>query len=67
MRYGEGLRKQLELRAGRSSSFLPGMPHLQFNPSDDEVCVAVLARTDPDEQKSVVLLDENGKAPTPTG
>jgi uncharacterized RmlC-like cupin family protein len=34
-----------------------GMPHLPYNPSADEPCTAVLARTDPNEQESVVLLD----------
>jgi len=32
-----------------------GVPHLPLNPSETETCVAVLARTDPNEQESVVL------------
>ncbi len=32
-----------------------GIPHLPMNCSD-EVCVVVIARTDPKEQESVVLL-----------
>jgi uncharacterized RmlC-like cupin family protein len=63
MRYGEGLRDELEVRAGQFLFIPPGMPHLPFNPSDREPCVAVIARTDPNEQESVVLLDENGRRP----
>ena len=62
MRYGEELREQLEVRAGQFLFIPAGMPHLPYNPSDREPCVAVLARTDPNEQESVVLLDENGRA-----
>jgi uncharacterized RmlC-like cupin family protein len=32
-----------------------GVPHLPLNPSATEPCIAVLARTDPSEQESVVL------------
>jgi uncharacterized RmlC-like cupin family protein len=59
--YGEGLREQLEVRAGQFLFIPAGMPHLPSNPSDREACVAVLARTDPHEQESVVLLDEDGR------
>ena len=34
------------------------MPHLPANASDTEPCSAVLARTDPNEQESVVLCPE---------
>jgi uncharacterized RmlC-like cupin family protein len=34
------------------------MPHLPYNASGTETCVAVIARTDPNEQESVVLLPE---------
>jgi uncharacterized RmlC-like cupin family protein len=34
------------------------MPHLPYNLSQTESCVAVIARTDPKEQESVVLLPE---------
>jgi mannose-6-phosphate isomerase-like protein (cupin superfamily) len=60
MRYGDGLREH-EVRAGQFLFIPAGMPHLPFNPSDDEACVAILARTDPNEQESVVLLDDNGR------
>jgi uncharacterized RmlC-like cupin family protein len=32
------------------------MPHLPYNPSTTEDAVAIIARTDPNEQESVVLL-----------
>ncbi len=35
-----------------------GVPHLPYNPSDTEDAVAVIARTDPNEQESVVLMPE---------
>jgi uncharacterized RmlC-like cupin family protein len=34
------------------------MPHLPYNMSQTEPCTAVIARTDPNEQESVVLLPE---------
>ena len=34
------------------------VPHLPYNPSQTEDVVAVIARTDPNEQESVVLLPE---------
>ncbi len=34
------------------------VPHLPYNPSATEECIAVIARTDPNEQESVVLLPE---------
>lgn len=34
------------------------MPHLPYNPSRTETVTAVIARTDPNEQESVVLLPE---------
>lgn len=61
MHYGEGLREHLEVRAGQFLFIPAGMPHRPYNPSDRETCVAVLARTDPNEQQSVVLLDDQGR------
>jgi uncharacterized RmlC-like cupin family protein len=57
MRYGEDLEDELELTAGDFLYIPPGMPHQPFNASDTKA-TAVLARTDPNEQESVVLLDE---------
>lgn len=58
MWFGEGLREHLEVRAGDYLYIPAGMPHLPYNPSATEVCTAVIARTDPNEQESVVLLPE---------
>ena len=60
MRYGEGLSQELEVASGDFLYIPPGMPHQPFNASD-EPCRAVLARTDPNEQESVVLLDGQGR------
>lgn len=58
MWYGERLEEQLFARAG-DFVYIPGdMPHLPFNLSATESCVAVIARTDPNEQESVILLPE---------
>lgn len=54
MWYGEGLRQHLTVRAGQMLYIPANMPHLPYNPSETEACTAVLARTDPDEQESVV-------------
>ena len=57
MWYGEGLRQYLTMQTGEFLYIPARMPHLPANLSDTEPCVAVLARTDPNEQESVVLLD----------
>ena len=56
--YGEGLRQHLVVRAGEYLYIPAGMPHLPANTHPTEPCVAVLARTDPNEQESVVLLPD---------
>ena len=60
MRYGEGLSQELEVGTGDFLYIPAGMPHQPFN-AGDEPCRAVIARTDPNEQESVVLLDEEGR------
>ncbi len=57
MWYGEGLKQYLVMKPGEFLYIPAGMPHLPANLSDTEDAVAVLARTDPNEQESVVLLD----------
>jgi uncharacterized RmlC-like cupin family protein len=64
MRYGDGLERELELRAGDFLYIPAGMPHLPFNASEEHAS-AILARTDPKEQESVVLLDEHGRRLAP--
>ena len=56
--YGEGLRQHLICRAGEFLYIPAGVPHLPANRSATESCEAVVARTDPNEQESVVLLPE---------
>lgn len=58
MWYGENLDEHLLVKAGEFLYIPAGMPHLPYNASATEPCVAVLARTDPNEQESVVLLPE---------
>ena len=58
MWYGERLKEHLFARAGHFVYIPAGMPHLPYNLSTTESCVAVIARTDPNEQESGVLLPE---------
>ena len=57
MWHGEGLREHLTARAGQLLYIPANTPHLPYNLSDSEPCTAVLARTDPHEQESVVPYD----------
>jgi uncharacterized RmlC-like cupin family protein len=64
MWYGEGLTERLSAKAGDYIYIPAGVPHLPANPSETVPCVGVLARTDPNEQESVVLRpDLDGLAP----
>lgn len=56
--YGDELQHHLVGRAGDFLYIPANMPHLPYNLSATESCVAVIARTDPNEQESVVLLPE---------
>lgn len=55
MWYGEQLDKHLVCAAGDFLHIPAGVPHLPYNRSETEICTAVIARTDPNEQESVVL------------
>jgi len=57
MYYGDGLKEHLVVKAGELLYIPANMPHLPMNTSS-EPCTCVLARTDPNEQESVVLLPE---------
>jgi uncharacterized RmlC-like cupin family protein len=57
MWYGDGLREHVTVRAGDFLYIPANMPHLPYNPSDSVPCIGVIARTDPNEQESVTLLD----------
>ena len=52
--FGERLEQHAVTAAGDLFYISAGVPHLPFN-SSTEPCVAVIARTDPNEQESVVL------------
>jgi uncharacterized RmlC-like cupin family protein len=56
--YGDKLEEHLDVRGGDFVYIPPDMPHLPYNPSETDRFVAVIARTDPNEQESVVLLPE---------
>jgi uncharacterized RmlC-like cupin family protein len=56
--YGAELEQHVTLHPGEFLYIPAGVPHLPYNPSETEPCVAVIARTDPNEQESVVLLPE---------
>ncbi len=61
MWFGHKLEEVVEVGPGDFLYIPAGIPHLPTNPSSSEDCVAVLARTDPNEQESVLLrpdLDE---------
>lgn len=55
MWWGDGLEEHMECSAGDFLYIPAGVPHLPYNASDSEPCTAVIARTDPNEQESVVL------------
>jgi uncharacterized RmlC-like cupin family protein len=54
--YGEKLEHHVIARAGDFLYIPANVPHLPYNLSGTESCVAVIARTDPNDQESVVLL-----------
>lgn len=58
MWYGEGLRQHLLADAGDFVFIPAGVPHAPGNRSRTEPLTAVVARSDPNEQESVVLLPE---------
>jgi uncharacterized RmlC-like cupin family protein len=58
MRYGPNLDQVMRSEAGDFVYIPPGMPHQPYNPTE-QVVRAVIARTDPNEQESVVLLEES--------
>ena len=55
MRYGPNLEHVDTVHAGDFVYIPAGVPHQPFNPTDT-VARALIARTDPNEQESVVLL-----------
>ncbi len=58
MWWGENLQEHMITRTGDFVYIPAGVPHLPANLSQTEPCIAIIARTDPNEQESVVLLPE---------
>ena len=58
MWFGEQLEHKLVARPGDFIYIPNGVPHLVINGSDSEPAVAVLARTDPNEQEDVTALPD---------
>ena len=56
MRHGPNFEHVMAIKAGDLVYIPAGVPHQPYNPSDKPVR-AVIARTDPNEQESVVLID----------
>jgi len=56
--WGDGLAQHGVMRAGDFMYIPPGVPHLPVNRSASQEARAVIARTDPNEQESVVLLPD---------
>jgi len=56
--YGERLEHHAVVKPGDFFYIPADVPHLPYNPSKTEPVVAVIARTDPNEQESVMLLPE---------
>ena len=61
MWYGDQLQEHLTVRSGDFLYIPAGMPHLPYNLSGTEPALGVVARTDPNEQESVLLLPELDK------
>ncbi len=62
--HGADLEHHSVVRPGEFFYIPADVPHLPYNSSASEPCVAVIARTDPNEQESVVLLpDLEGAVP----
>jgi uncharacterized RmlC-like cupin family protein len=56
--HGERLEHHSIVRPGDFFYIPANVPHLPYNPSETEEVVALIARTDPNEQESVVLLPD---------
>jgi len=56
--HGERLEHHTIVRPGDFFYIPANVPHLPYNPSATETVTAIIARTDPNEQESVVLLPE---------
>jgi uncharacterized RmlC-like cupin family protein len=59
--YGERLEHHAIVKPGDFFYIPANVPHLPYNPSETEDVVAIISRTDPNEQESVILLPELDK------
>ncbi len=65
--HGPDLSMRTTMTSGDFLYIPAGVPHAPMNPSRDEPATAVIARTDPNEQESVVLLPElDGRVGSPS-
>jgi uncharacterized RmlC-like cupin family protein len=60
--FGENLEEHVVTRPGDFLYIPANVPHQPYNLSDTESCVAVIARTDPNDPESVVMLPQLDKA-----
>jgi uncharacterized RmlC-like cupin family protein len=58
--YGPNLSEHVTVKAGDMQYIPAGCPHLSINTSN-QTCTGIVARTDPNEQESVVMLPELDK------
>jgi len=63
MWWGQQLEQVMDCGPGDMIYIPAGVSHLPTNPSAAEPCIAVLARTDPNEQESVVLRPDLDSTP----
>lgn len=56
--YGDRLENHVIARAGDFLYMPPNVPHLPYNISQTEPVTGVIARTDPNDQESVIMLPE---------
>jgi uncharacterized RmlC-like cupin family protein len=61
--YGDRLQNHVILKAGDFVHIPANVPHVPWNTSQTEVCTTLIARGDPNEQESVVLLPELENVP----
>lgn len=57
MRHGPSLEHVMRVEPGDFVYIPAGVPHQPYNPTD-QPCRALIARTDPNEQESVVLINQ---------
>jgi uncharacterized RmlC-like cupin family protein len=58
MYYGDKLENHMTTRAGDFVYIPANTPHLPYNMSETESATAIVSRTDPNEQESVVIMPE---------